>query len=934
MALESENALSSSIGLDTTAYKKGVSDLKSQAKQIESSFRATAATMDDWSASTEGLTARTASLEEKLKLQKQALSTLNTAYQQTASEQGTDSKAAQSLAGQMYSMQNQVKKTSSELKEYTTQLKLQTSSFEQLRIKMKAVSEQATALGKSLSSFGKTLAVSVTAPIVAAGVAASKLSMDFEESASKVSTIADTTKVSMDTLKKGVLSLSDETGAAASDLNEALYQTISAGVDTANSIDFLGTATKLAKGGFTDAETAIDALTTTVNAYGLSASDATTIADQLITTQNLGKTTVADLGGEIGNVIPIASSLNVSTKDLFASLAELTKNGLGTAEAVTGVKGALTNILSPSAEAAIMAKQLGIDFSAAHLENVGWPAFLEEIKEKTGGSSEKMAALFGNVRALNAVMILAGKGSEDFTSILAQMQDTAGATDTAFAKVEDNGAAKWEKAINKMKNAGIELGEILGPILEKISGYITDIADKFDALTPKQQQIIVQMAAIAAAIGPVVLIVGKLISSVGIIAGVVGTFSGAIAVVTTGAEAATPAIAGLAATIQFMTGPIGITISAIAAAVIAFKLLWDHCESFRSFWIQLGTSIRASAETAWGGIKSIIESVWSYIGPTITSGLQTLKAFWNSAWPEIKQVFLDAWEVMKTAVGPALDVIYIAIQAVIGFIQGFWRSGWSLIKDTLKTVWDLMTSIVSTAWSVISNVIQLGLDTITGVFQIFKDLFTGNWSALWNDVKTLFSNIWNDIKGVFAGVIKNIETLFSNLASNAFNWGKDLVTGFIDGIKSMISAVADAAESVAAKVTSFLHFTAPDEGPLADYESWMPDFMSGLASGMTENISKIKAAAQSVAGTMSIAVPATVQSNTSGNDLSTTNAIISAINMAASKVSGSNTQSQGGSVSMSVDGTTFGRVAVPYIVKEFYRLGAVDSGGYIKATGV
>ena len=72
----------------------------------------------------------------------------------------------------------------------------------------------------------------------------------------------------------------------------------------------------------------------------------------------------------------------------------------------------------------------------------------------------------------------------------------------------------------------------------------------------------------------------------------------------------------------------------------------------------------------------------------------------------------------------------------------------------------------------------------------------------------------------------------------------------MDGIKSCIGKVKDAVSNVAETIKSFLHFSVPDIGPLADYESWMPDFMSGLASGIEKSKSLVSDAMSSVAGDM------------------------------------------------------------------------------------
>ncbi len=86
--------------------------------------------------------------------------------------------------------------------------------------------------------------------------------------------LADTSVVSMDTIKAQLVSLSGETGVAVELLAEATYQALSAGVDTANVVDFVSTATKLSVAGFTESATAVDVVTTALNAYGLAGSDA------------------------------------------------------------------------------------------------------------------------------------------------------------------------------------------------------------------------------------------------------------------------------------------------------------------------------------------------------------------------------------------------------------------------------------------------------------------------------------------------------------------------------------------------------------------------------------------------------------------------------------------------------------------------------------
>lgn len=118
----SENNLGGSIGLDVTAFKAGVMELTNQMKSIETSFRASAAVMGNWSSSTQGLSERVSSLQDKLSLQRKTLDTLNSAYEKTVSEQGAGSKSAQSLANQMFDMEKKISSAEGQLKKYQSAL--------------------------------------------------------------------------------------------------------------------------------------------------------------------------------------------------------------------------------------------------------------------------------------------------------------------------------------------------------------------------------------------------------------------------------------------------------------------------------------------------------------------------------------------------------------------------------------------------------------------------------------------------------------------------------------------------------------------------------------------------------------------------------------------------------------------------------------------
>ncbi len=127
------------------------------------------------------------------------------------------------------------------------------------------------------------------------------------------------------------------------------------------------------------------------------------------------------------------------------------------------------------------------------------------------------------------------------------------------------------------------------------------------------------------------------------------------------------------------------------------------------------------------------------------------------------------------------------------------------------------------------------------------------------------------IKGYFIqaeDTIKNglhsIAGYFDGLRAQALNWGRDMIQGFINGIMSKIEYLKNTVRNVAHTISSYLHFSRPDEGPLREYETWMPDFMQGLARGIENSQSLVTNAVQGLAADMQLNVQA-IPRGTVGN---------------------------------------------------------------------
>lgn len=382
---------------------------------------------------------------------------------------------------------------------------------------------------------------------------ASEAAAEFEVATMKISTIADTTQVSLSTLSGDLLALSMATGQSVNELSEATYSALSASVETASAVEFTATATKLATGGFTSSATAVDVLTTALNAYGLEASYAENISDMLITTQNLGKTTVDELAASVGKVIPLASAYGVEMDNLSTAYAELTKGGIATAEAGTYLKSMLNELGdSGSTVSAVLMEETGSSFS--ELMDMGYSLgdVMDVLGTSVGGSAGAFNELWSSSEAGIGALSLYNAGAEQFNTTLDAMQTSAGATSAAYATMTDTTAHAQEELSNAAANLQISIGQQINPLIEKLYGLGTNMLNFMTEFTQEHP------------------VVTKAIAAIGIGVGVAAVAMVGVTVATT---TAIPAIISFGVALNTALGPIGwvaIGITALTAAVAAF----------------------------------------------------------------------------------------------------------------------------------------------------------------------------------------------------------------------------------------------------------------------------------------------------------------------------------------------------------------------------
>lgn len=754
-----------------------ISTLDASAKKNESSFELMKSQWDKNTSSAKKLKDEQKYLTEQGETYQKKVSLVKEELKLLENAEGDNKKAIEEKKAALNEAEASLNEYKNRLKEVDEQLKFGKASIEEY-------TEKVQKAGEKVKDAGSGMTKKVTTPILAAGVASAKMTMDFEDSMAKVSTIADATEVPMDDMQKAILDLSNQTRISAEEIAQNVYDSISAGQKTGDAVNFVSKSTKLAKAGFADAGAALDVLTTIMNAYGLKASEVTNVSDMLIQTQNLGKTTVADLASSMGKVIPTANAYGVSLDELCAGYAIMTANGVATAESTTYMNGMLNELgKSGTNVSETLKEKTGKTFKELMDSGMSLSDVLKIISDAATENNKSFGDMWSSSEAGKAGMILLGDSAENFNGVLEQMQNSAGATNTAFEKLDTN-SAKIKKATNELRNDAIDFGttlmEELAPIIENIAEKISEFTEWLNGLSESEKQTIIQIGLIVAAIGPLLVVLGTVVSSG-------AKIIGEIPVIAKG-------ISGLFGIIA--ANPVLAVITAIAIAVFA---LWTNCDEFREgvlegieiiktvltagydFCVELGEEklgrIQDAYEKHGGGITGILAASWQTWKEIWSTGYDVIDKLTGGKLTGVKNKFWSKFEEIKNVVKNALD-------AVKRFFAGEWPTpkikmphfrisppGWSigdLVKGSIPRLsvnWHAKGAILNRP-----TVINQSGNTIDVAGEAGPEAVT--------PIETLRKYVREEVKENNADLIKALAEVLGNLGltmENVINLGDERI---------------------------------------------------------------------------------------------------------------------------------------------------------------
>lgn len=246
------------------------------------------------------------------------------------------------------------------------------------------------------------------------------------------------------------------------------------------------------------------------------------------------------------------------------------------------------------------------------------------------------------------------------------------------------------------------------------------------------------------------------------------------------------------------------------------------------------------------GISAIAAgfATWKIMS-TITGVINAVRAFQlANEGASTAQAILNATMLSNPAVFIASVIAFLVAGLAVFATQN------ETVREAVGKAWDWIKEKVGGAvdWTKekFEKIVEFFKDNWAGILLFIVNPFAGAFKLLYDNCEG-FRNFVDEWLGKIKDGFDTGLEFIKELPGKALEWGKDFIDGFVDGIKGGINKVEDAAGKVAGKVKSFLHFSVPDEGPLADADEYGPDFVDLYALGIRDNISKIEDAASDMA---------------------------------------------------------------------------------------
>lgn len=539
----------------------------------------------------------------------------------------------------------------------------------------------------NMKKIGGTLTTSVTLPIVGMGAGAVKMAADFEQAMANAASVSGATAEEFERMKKVAREMGATTAFSAKEAGDAMYYMASAGWKADQMAEAIKPTLDLAAATQSDLAFTTDTVIATLNQFGLEAKDTGRVTNVFAAAIGNSQATLEKLSYSMRYVGPVANSLGYSVESTTAALMGLYNAGYKGEQAGTVLRGALSRLMNPSKDAMEAIASLGLTFEQVNPATNSLADIIGLLGQK-GIDTATAIKLFGQ-EAGPGMMALINQGKDALIGYEAAITGTDAASVMAVKQL-DTMKGQLKILWSAISEVAIQFGEILIPVLrDLVTQYIQPAVQWFSNLSDEIKKKILIVGALVAALGPLFLIIGQVIS---VVSALIGVFS------------------SLGVAMAILTGPIGLTVAAIAGLIAIFIRLWKTNEEFRNAVLAIWEEIKSFGIEVWNLLKDSLAQIWDGIKQVFEVFLHDLQVFWNNWGGVITAVAQTVWGAIKTIITTTIKVITDVINIALGLLSGDWERVWQGMKDFVSDIWNGI-------WNIIKGFINLIIKGINAMIR-------------------------------------------------------------------------------------------------------------------------------------------------------------------------------------------------------------------------
>lgn len=684
-------------------------------------------------------------------------------------------------------------------------------------------------LSSAFATVGSTMSRSVTLPLAGVGAAALKAGTDFESAMSQVAATMGTTTDKIQNLSKFAQHMGATTAFSATQAAEGLNVLAQSGLTAEEQMQALPEVLNLAAAGNLSLADSSTYVVGTLKGFGKGMDYAKRVTDLVAKGATMANTDVRGLGTALSSSSATAKSYGQNMDSVTLSLLRLAEQNITGEEAATALNRAMMDLYTPTSTAKKALDELGVSVYDAQGNARDFNDVVDELNGKLSGMSEEERNAYKNtifttygLQAFNKMTVSSTEKVNDFKEGLKDANDSA----LKQAQTQlDNLKGDITLFKSALEGAGIVISNVLIPNIRNFIQWLTNLVTKFNELSEEQQNFIVKVGLVIAAIGPVLLILSKVASTIGIIItavktanGVIGSVTKTIQLLSMGQSALIADMGGIPSVItkivtsfSSVIAPALGVVAVIGTLVAMFVTLWKTNEEFRNNITKTFNRMRGSFERFADGVVQRINE----LGFNFESITEVISAAWNTLCGMFAPVFEGAFKTVGAIIDLTLNNILALMDVFIGVFTGNLEQAIRGVSSWIVGFIDVFSrigeTILNTIGSIGSELLSLlGLDEAAEQFQEFFDRV---------------SDIFDRLPEIIFEAFSSVKTFFTETIPEVFNNAVETIQGFVDNVISFFT------ETIPNAFNTFVNETIPNT--IQSIVSWFEQlpYMIGYAIG-------------------------------------------------------------------------------------------------------